>query len=758
MSRVTHNAQAFANVASSCSFSESAQPLTPTRTPTSASFVQASFETPKHESSFYDPRVTWNTADPYATTPDFLKTPKYLSFTTPNQSPNLGLSTKRSLSGQNIEEQIAAHVQHISSLPLVEPPHQLALSSMPSSPSLLTQQSFPPTSDQTPTQMKIGVDQPTDPLTRSAGSMQTPPPTSTSASRRKGEQVQTTSISGGSAVDLRRMSTPTGLKVKNGEGLPSQIDESPLQLGSLQFSPNGFGFSVSGSATVPTYPQHKLFWDSNQNPDGMSLDFPYETFALGLENSKDLDPFTSSHHKANVSHLPSASSLGDLDIRNSREMGLEMPKTQDAAKQPDFISSGLMIRNVPKGVNPSLLFSSPSRPLQHPVSVEKISNEALQPYASQLRDAQESGLDRVSKRRRKLNDDSPAVKAALQSLREETNSRTSTEDISDEFIPVQSRNAITRLGRVATKASESSRRMGSARKVQRTAYQQASVRASRSRTAVTLTIDENGRAKTETKVIHEDAGSSGPLSKANADMDTDSDESESDSSSESDEMTISQPQSFALPSQKAGKPKLARFVTDSKTHSQKSSYASNLASSNAGYNLIVSDKLDRRINAARRPSSGGRRESPAKRKLHGTHPSTAVCDDIDRARSGRVIEINSEAESVTTSDDDRGDAQSELKKIVRVRAQIRPSSQAGARKSSVVHPSSRAQVNPELFGAMTFGQGDGANAIDDNSPTTITDPGLSTPGTGRESLMGEATRCVCPGFEIEGELMILWYV
>lgn len=763
ISRVAHDAQAFANLASSCSFSESAQPLTPTRTPTSATFVQTSFETPKHESSFYDPRVTWNTADPYATTPDFLKTPKYLSFTTPNQSPILGLGRKRPLSGQNIEEQIAAHVQHTSpnpnpSLPSVEASHQLPLSSIPSSPSLLTQQSFPPTSDQAPIQLKIGLDQPTDPLTRSAGSMQTPPPTSTSASRRKGEQVQTTNISSRSALNLQRMSTPTGSKVKKGEGLPSQADESPLQLGSLQFSPGGYGFSISGSATVPAYPQHKLFWDSTQNVDGMSLDFPYETFALGLENSKDLDPFTSSPHKTTVSHLPSASALGDLDIRNSREMDLGMSKTQDAAKQPDFISSGLMIRNVPKGVNPSLLFSSPSRPLQHSVPAEKIPNEALQPYASQLRDAQESGLDRASKRRRKLYDDSPAVKAALQSLREETNSRTSTEEISDEFIPVQSRNANTRLSRVAIKASESSRRLGSTRKVQRTAYYQASVRPSKSRTAVTLTIDKNGRAKTETKVIHEDAGSSGPLLKANADMDTDSDESESESSSESDKMTIDQPQSFAPPNQKAGKLKLARFVTDSKTHSQKSSYASNLASSNCGYSLAVSDKPDRRINAARRPSSSGRRESPAKRGLHGTHPPTAIYDDVDRGRSGRVIEINSEVESVTASDDDRGDAQSELKKIVRVRAQIRPSNQAGARKFSGVPPSSRAQVPPELFGAMTFGQGDGGNTIDDNSPTTITDPGLSTPGTGRESLMGEATRCVCPGYEIEGELMILWYV
>lgn len=608
--------------------------------------------------------------------------------------------------------------------------------------------------------LKIGLDQQTNPASQPAGSMQTPPPTSTSASRRKGELSQINKTPKGSAMNLRRMSTPTGSKSKKGEGFSAQVEESPLQLGTLQFSPDGFGFSMSGSASVPTYPQHKLFWDSNQNLDGMSMDFPYESFDLGLETSKILDPFTSTHHKEIVSHLPS-SSLDEIGIRTSREMGLENPKNQGSANQNDFVSSGLMIRNVPKGVDPSLLFSSPSRPLQHSAPTEKIPNEALQPYASQVRDAQmdkEPGLDRAPKRRRKLYEDSPAVKAALQSLREDTDSRTSTEDISDEIIPSQSRNANSRNSRVVSKASEPSHRPGSTRRVQKSTYHQASVRPRKSRTAVTLTIDENGRAKTETKIIHEDSELSGPLSEGNVNVGVDSEESESASSSEADEVAISQPRPFALPNQKAGRPKLARFITDSKTHSQKSSYASTLALSNVGYSMPLSDKARKRTSSARRPGSGSRRESPAKRRIHRARPLTVMSDDIDRFSGGREIEINSEVETASTSDDDRGDAQSELKKIVRVRAQSRPSTQTAAGKSSVNYSTSRTQMPSQLFGALAFGQGDGVNALDNNSPTTITDPGLSTPGTGGESLAGEATRCVCPGYEIEGELMILWYV
>lgn len=557
------------------------------------------------------------------------------------------------------------------------------------------------------------------------------------------------------------MSTPTGPKSKKGERLPSQVEESPLHLGSLQFSPDGFGFPMSGSVTVPAYPQHKLFWDSNQNENGMSIDFPYEPFDLGLENSKILDPFTSAHQKGNVSHLPSSSSLDEVGIKGSHHMDIENPTNQGSANQPDFTSAGLMIRNVPKGVNPSLLFSSPSRPPQHSMPIEKIPSEVLQPYANQVRDAQmdkEPGLDRAPKRRRKLYEDSPAVKAALQALREDTNSRTSTEEMSDEIVPVQSRNANIRKSRVTSKASESSQRLGSSRRMQTNMHYRASMRPATSRTAVTLTIDENGRAKTETKIIHESAESSGPFLEADIGVGFDSEDGASASSSESDEMVMSQPTSFAPSNQKAGKPKLGRFITDSKTHSQKSSYASTLALSNVGYSMPLSERSYRRTSSARRPGSSSRRESPTKRGINRAHPLAAISDDADRFSDGRVIEVNSEVETLSTSDDDRGDAQSELKKILRVREQRRPSAQAGARKSSVIYSTSRSQIPAQLFGAMAFGRGDGVNTFDNNSPTTITDPDLSTPGTGGESLAGEATRCVCPGYEIEGELMILWYV
>lgn len=53
-----------------CSFY--GEPQTPTRAPHLDSF------TPKLESSFFDPRVTWDTSDPYASSPELLRTPQRL--------------------------------------------------------------------------------------------------------------------------------------------------------------------------------------------------------------------------------------------------------------------------------------------------------------------------------------------------------------------------------------------------------------------------------------------------------------------------------------------------------------------------------------------------------------------------------------------------------------------------------------------------------------------------------------------------------
>ena len=585
---------------------------------------------------------------------------------------------------------------------------------------------------------------------RSAGSMQTPPPTSTSASRRKTQEVQAAKLAKQSTASARRMSTPTVPKTI--EPLASQIEESPLQLGSLQYSPDGFVFPTTGPATAPVYPQHKLFWDPDQSTDGMHIDFPTDDpFTFGLGAQKGLDPFTSAGEQTE-SQLPSSSTF---DGFKQVVMSIDLETTH----QPNFLPvSGSMIKSSSvkfpgKGVNPSLLFSSPGGLPAQVTTTQVHHNDALQPYAHQIRDAQlehEQNLNRKSRKRWKPQADSPAVKAALQVLREE-NDLISDDEITTDLTTGLSFNSRSRASLVSFPCSEIPKRKSLSK---RTGTHRFGMVRPKKRPVVTLTIDAEGRAKTETKTIYDDDGSS---SNARIEMDSASD-SETSSSSGSTVMIISQPQSFSLPTQKHQNPKLARFATDSKTHSQKSSYASTLASSKTGHSLPVLDGSNRRRITSLAPGIDVRKRSHSKTTLHRVPSSTTISEDMDSViGNDGGLELDNGSETALTSDDDKGDAQSELKKIVRNRAHdravIHMKEQEGERRRSVTHGN---KTTLQAYrGSLPPSHGRPDNVYDSISPTTLTDPDLTTPSTGRESHVSD-TRCVCHGSEADGELMILW--
>lgn len=673
-----------------------------------------------------------------------------------------GLGRKRRLSGQNIEEEIASHVHHLSpnpslALPPVEPSRQLSSSPNPSLSSSSTKRSRHGTSKPGSTPLKIGLEEDIEPMMRSAGSMQTPPPTSTSASRRKTQQIQAAKLTKQSTASARRMSTPTVPKTT--EALASQVEESPLQLGSLQFSPDGFAFSTSGPATAPVYPQHKLFWDPDQNTDGMHIDFPNDDpFTFGLGAQKGLDPFVSNSEQT-VSQLPSSSTFDDFNPRGSDMTDVVMSIDLETVHQPDFLpASGLMIKGSSakfpgKGVNPSLLFSSPGALPAQPATTQVHHNDALQPYAHQIRDAQlenEQNLNRKSKKRRKPQVDSPAVKAALKVLRED-NDLMSDDEISTDNIAGLSYDSRSRTSR-SLHSSEIPKRKSRRR---RTSTRCLAIAKPKKRPVVTLTIDADGRAKTEAKTVYDDDASS---SNAQIEMDSASEESETSSSSGSTVMIISQPQSFSLPTQKHQNPKLARFATDSKTHSQKSSYASTLASSKTANSMPVPDGLNPRRITRLAPEIDVRKRSHSKTTLNRVPSSTTISEDMDSPRGNDGgLEIENGSETALTSDDDKGDAQFELKKIVRNRAHDRAviymKGQEGAHRGSIPHGNT--MTLQAYHGSLPPSHGRPGNVYDSISPTTLTDPDLTTPSTGQESRVSD-TRCVCHAFEADGDLMILW--
>ncbi|KAL8670167.1 MAG: hypothetical protein Q9168_005281 [Polycauliona sp. 1 TL-2023] len=724
------------------------QPPTPTRTPTSASFTQT-FDTPKQESSFYDPRVTWNTADPWAESPDFLKTPKFPSFSTPLKSPTVSAGTKRPLSGQNLEEQIASHVHHLSPnpeqpLPPVDTSRRLSSSPNP----LSTKRPHSRISETHLTPLKTGLDEEATSSMRSASSMQTPPPTSTSASRRKATQACVGKVIEKHQGKGRRISTPAVTKGKRPEIMPAQIETSP-GFPSLQFSPEVFSFPHSGPATAPAFPQQKMFWDQGPTHDAMSIDFSAnDPFALGIEMGKDLDPFASTQAPTTPSRLPTASFH---EIGDSRDDLAIFPVSAKVPAQK--FSRSRIASSV---VNPSMLFSSPGQSSEIskiPTSQTKM-DVNLQPYAHQVLDAaRETGLEplRKSKRRKGPENDSPAVRAAMEALRDDTDDRPAmrrsfTDSILPPFDPSHleaalSDRPIQGAARIASGQKAPARRLSPYKSAQPAQRQ----------TKLTLTIDSTGRARTEKKVVKNDLR---PQSNSRMDVDSAAEEDESSTSSEENDMATSHRQSFGFASSIPPQAKATRFALESKTHSQKSSYASTFASTSTASGVKPINPQRRMLTNLSATPFDDSSFLPAISDDRASS-STLVSDRLD----GRDIR-NSDGDTTIDSDDGKGDAQSELKKMQQQRRQLR-TSQSGMSRSTrsrgfeYPNPGSAnpLQLFPYAPNATPSHNGNDPYNI---SPTTITDPDLATPNSAHSSrISGDSTRCVCRGTEPDGGLMIL---
>ena len=715
------------------------EPPTPTRTPTSPNFFLNSLQTPKQDSRSHGPYSPWSPGFPSDTNAE-LKTPTRLSFTTPTQTPtkSVGRST-----GQDLEAEIASHVHHLSPnpnlpLPPVEQAKQLSSSPNPSS------ERFDPAGPsivQKPTlDTSVGASM------SSAGSMQTPPPTSTSASRRKAQQAQVARLVKESAEKGMRMSFSNISSEDQVGALTSHADESPQQFPALQFSPDGFGFSTSGAATAPVYPQHKLFWDPEQGNDTMNMDFAMDDSFTAFGMQKSLDPFASTGDLGHNVQFPTSPGFNLLGT--SHDNMAAFPSTLGESPSR-MTTSTMMTRKASRGhvVDPSVLFSSPSRAAEAssaPPSSQSqtIQDDILKPYALQLRDAQlEMEMDNARRPKRKRgpeSGDSPAVKAAIQTLREDridgAKSRRDALEFGEELNTrrTKSRNSsvFANEGRTVGQVPLHKQRSGSNLHISRNGSQ------AHKRTSVTFTIDASGRAKTETKVME----NARPSSR----MEVDSDQDSESSSSSGTSMVMSQPQSFAYPQSKQKQPSLGHYAPESISHSQKSSYSSTRGSSSASNAL----------------------SNPANKRRHS---NLYIQSDSQQSQncyySNAGGEEESEAETVIDTDDDRGDAQYELQKIIRSRSsQKKPSKRStwSALGNSAGDRLRKQQIQASNGGSLymsqtiTPGQHGYNGPYSNISPTTITDPGFATPSSGHSNLSSDSVRCRCENTHDDGRLMIQW--
>lgn len=540
-------------------------------------------------------------------------------------------------------------------------------------------------------------------------------------------------------------------KPANMELSTSGFEESPQQYADLQFSPEGFGFPLStGPATAPVYPQHKLFWDPEQSGDttmdmNFTMDDTFSAFGLGVQ--KHLDPFVSSHDQPTGLHFPTSPAF---DLIGTRSDSLAPFPSSGVERAPSRTASSVTLARKSSqghGVNPSLLFSSPNRAATEassmPVGSQTIQDDNLRPYAHQLRDAQvEMELEmqnaRKPKRKRGLeNGDSPAVQAAVQTLREDRTDNFESMRDTLEIVEATNGRSNSRNSSGSSKGRHATGQIPLRRqrsKVQ--IHRPASVPQPHKRTSVTLTIDASGRAKTETKVMGSNVESS-------LHMDVDDQDSGDSSSSSGAEMILSRPQSFAYAPPKQKLPPIGRFANQPKSHSQKSSYASTLGSGSTAHTLSEASN--------RRGSSNLYMQSNA-------YPPQVEIN------SGAAEEAESEAETIVDSDEDRGDAQSALKKVLRTRSQKKVPKRAMWPAQNKVLPDQRRTYpsrgttggpyfTTENLTPTHLGYNDPFSNI---SPTTITDPDLATPSTAHSNISSDSIRCLCHTTNDDGQLMIQW--
>ncbi|KAL9108004.1 MAG: hypothetical protein Q9187_008354, partial [Circinaria calcarea] len=566
---------------------------------------------------------------------------------------------------------------------------------------------------------------------RSAGSMQTPPPTSTSASRRKTQRAQAAKFGQQSAASLRRQSVPEFTSTADGgETANAQLEASPLQFSGIQFSPDVFSFPLLGPATAPAYPQHKLFWDPGQS-NGMDIDFsrnledPFNT-----DSCSTLDPFISVHDQSFATQISMPSSFlnfpldGPLDISATGSSSHKQPKLVPA-KEPTKDKCSRTTSTAP-GVNPSLLFSSSSHLSEtlngSMASTRMLDEDALQPYAYQIQEAKREkaagGVSTIRKKRKPV-DDSPAVKAALEALREDDANRSPPKRNKPDPVDTQSSHRLPQSSRVPLKLrrGSSSPTKGSKENARRT--------------AVSLTIDASGRARTEARTIIDDQKSSFENDRAPLDFQSDGSDSETSSGNSTLAITTSQAPSFDFTASKVRQPKMGRFATNPKSHSQKSSSTSVYTSSS--YTDGLSGLFDKNGSVgASRTLSVNQQSRPGSRKISRPLVSPDVFGNhVDKDEM-------SDAETVMGSEDHKGTAQHELKKLLKNRAKDTSIGVVHHRdpkngKTSKSHPqpaygsnfAPTVSHNQHLFSSI--------------SPATVIDPDLANLDRGAH----ESIRCVC---------------
>lgn len=671
------------------------EPQTPTRTPTTAAFD--SFTTPKLESSFFDPRVTWDTADPYASSPEFLRSPH-----------KFGINTSNSLRAEDsTDTKDGRSSEETGTVRRIRP-----MKPMPT----------------------VGEDGPrTVDSAKSAASMQTPPPTS--ASRRKIPDFE-------SMGSVGRRTTP---RVANHLETPSRLlGVSPRFFGNLQASPDLFQLASLDPTGSPFFPQQRLFWDQDQEPPVNGL----SSLDSGRVNAHVDRPPTHSSMNTNIPQLPTIDGSMDLPEFTTGGFGISSAPPTDAALFPAPFSTSPRIP-VTKAEDPAMFLSSPARRFGGPQITPDRRPGMRQPYHHQIEESKREELRRAQG----FEGQRPGSFSSFSGDDEDdeftprgrpglTRSVTHTAITSSSHRPLSRSSGIMATtsgirkspakGRVSPVKTMRPAPLGRSNSV--------ATMPTRSQSVV-LKIGKDGRAKAEMQPVDEGpTGLTDPLT--GMDLDGSATESEADPAEYSEYPVLSRPQSSSFGLFDGSRPSLSRSDSGSRPPS-KGSYASTVGSSHSGrMSPWAGSSRGLSSRSTYRGSPEAVKRTPSKRH------SSLLHSDATYTR-GSVG-----SQTLPGDEDDSGDATHALRQVLKERGRgPRPSTGGyGARLPRAATFAHIRSSPPRLHSDFDIHSSHHSN----HSPTTLTDPDLATPSTDRHSNPSNGTRCVCKSMDNGGHLMIQW--
>ena len=365
--------------------------------------------------------------------------------------------------------------------------------------------------------------------------MRTPPPTR-GTSAKNPHQAQQIAFGTPSTIASRRFMTPQQPLVPSNSAQPGL--STPVQFPQLQFSPDVYQFTNLGPASAPVMPQSRVLWSQSGGPvqsmPQATLDDP---FAPASSNSLGWSPAI-----AQQSNPQTVS----FDTPAMDSFPIQAPQPRPASTVPLASNHAALSHNEPgsAGVDPSLLYSSPARPVARSSSRSKKARNQPPANGAQTKGSKtaiHSRSDTVS------SNDTATSRGTTQLQRSNTTgtarpksaqlSMTATESLSRS-------NSISQIPRTSSPA----KRFG------RPSLGSISESRPRQRTSVILTVDENGRARTETRRV-DDSPTRSIRERYPALFDSDS----SDTASDTSEQTPSRPSSFIFDKRDERRSKAAKL-------------------------------------------------------------------------------------------------------------------------------------------------------------------------------------------------------